>query len=83
MRDRAVQIGDVIRSQLDRGDLPERVRVDQPGRPAGETLTWSEGQSCYVSDITGECIWAAFIRQGWGLYFEPANPVHHQLELAG
>ena len=76
-------ISEVIISQLDRGELPERVKVSRPDRPAGEVLTWSDSLRCYVSNITGECVWAAYVRRAWGLYFSAADPVAHQLELAG
>jgi len=76
-----VRISSVIVGQLDRGDLPERVRSVRPGRPVGEVLNWSEGQSAYVSDITGECVWASFVRQGWALDFCSAGPVAQQLEM--
>ena len=79
----AHHISDVIKDQLNRGELPERVKVSRPDRPAGEVLTWSESARCYVSDITGACVWASYVRRCLGLYFSAAEPVHHQLELAG
>ena len=79
----AKHISEVIKSQLDRGALPERVKVCRPDRPAGEVLTWSESLRCYVSGITGECVWAGYVRRCWGLYFSAAAPVAHQLELVG
>lgn len=74
-------ISTVIQQQLNRGDLPERIKSTQPGRPQGETLTWSDSLSCYTSDITGECVWASYVQRSWGWYFEAAAPVHQQLEL--
>jgi hypothetical protein len=76
-----VVISDVIRQQLDRGSLPERVRCIRPGRPVGETLTWADRLGAYVSDVTGEVIWASFVRQGWGLDFCRVAPQARQLEL--
>ncbi len=77
----ATRISDVIRRQLERGELPERVRSVRPGRPAGEVLTWSEGMRCYVSDVTGECVWASFVLRGWGLDFCSARPAATQMEM--
>ena len=79
----AKHISEVIRDQLDRGDLPERVRSVRSDRPAGEVLTWAPALACYVSDITGDCVWAAYIRERWGLYFSAAADVKDQLELVG
>ena len=76
-----MRLSDVIQQQLDRGSLPERVACRRPGRPAGEVLTWSHSARCFISDVTGECVWASFVLQGWGLDFCSAAPVGHQLEL--
>jgi hypothetical protein len=81
-RDQAVQIGEEIRRQLDRAELPERVLCTRPGRPRGEIFIWNDTLCCYESDITGECVWATFVRRAWGWDFQSAAPVAHQLELA-